>query len=67
MCSAASVDRRVLCFVPVLRGCVCCYGKKKKLVSNANPRGPICVLGGKTIHNMFGCGCYFVVECYGSL
>ena len=22
---------------------------------------------GETIHNMFGCGCYFVVECYESV
>ena len=22
---------------------------------------------GDTIRNMFGCGCYFVVECYGSV
>ena len=22
---------------------------------------------GETIRNMFGCGCYFVVECYGSV
>ena len=22
---------------------------------------------GETIHNMFGCGCHFVVECYGSV
>ena len=26
----------------------------------------ICELFGETICNMFGCGCYFVVECYGS-
>ena len=24
-------------------------------------------IDGKTVRNMFGCGCYFVVECYGSL
>ena len=22
---------------------------------------------GETIRNVFGCGCYFVVECYGSV
>ena len=27
----------------------------------------VCELFGETIHNMFGCGCYFVVECYGSV
>ena len=26
-----------------------------------------CELFGETIRNMFGCGCYFVVECYGSV
>ena len=26
----------------------------------------VCELFGETIRNMFGCGCYFVVECYGS-
>ena len=25
----------------------------------------VCELLGETICNMFGCGCYFVVECYG--
>ena len=25
----------------------------------------VCELFGETIRNMFGCGCYFVVECYG--
>ena len=25
------------------------------------------VLFGETIHNIFGCGCYFVVKCYGSV
>ena len=25
----------------------------------------VCELVGKTIRNMFGCGCYFVVVCYG--
>ena len=24
-------------------------------------------LVGETIHNMFGCGCYFVAECYVSI
>ena len=24
-------------------------------------------LFGEIIHNIFGCGCYFVVECYGSV
>ena len=27
----------------------------------------MCELFGETIRNMFGCGCYFVVECYGSV
>ena len=27
----------------------------------------VCELFGKTIRNMFGCGCYFVVECYGNV
>ena len=27
----------------------------------------VCELFGETIRNMFGCGCYFVVECYGSV
>ena len=26
----------------------------------------VCELFGETIRNMFGCGCYFVVECYES-
>ena len=26
-----------------------------------------CELFGETIGNMFRCGCYFVVECYGSV
>ena len=26
----------------------------------------VCELFGETIRNMFGCSCYFVVECYGS-
>ena len=25
----------------------------------------VCELFGETIRNMFGCSCYFVVECYG--
>ena len=25
----------------------------------------VCELFGETIRNIFGCGCYFVVECYG--
>ena len=25
----------------------------------------VCELFGETIRNVFGCGCYFVVECYG--
>ena len=25
------------------------------------------VLFGETIRNIFGCGCYFVVECYGKV
>ena len=25
---------------------------------------PVCELCGETIRNMFGCDCYFVVECY---
>ena len=50
------------------------------LVRNASPRGPMCcrclIFGlsdpcellfsvGETIRNIFGCGCYFLVECYG--
>ena len=27
----------------------------------------VCELFGETIRNMFGCGCYLVVECYGSV
>ena len=27
----------------------------------------VCELFGETIRNVFGCGCYFVVECYGSV
>ena len=27
----------------------------------------VCELFGETIRNMCGCGCYFVVECYGSV
>ena len=27
----------------------------------------VCELFGETIHNIFGCGCYFIVECYGGL
>ena len=27
----------------------------------------VCELFGETIRNMIGCGCYFVVECYGSV
>ena len=27
----------------------------------------VCELFGETIRNMFGCGCYFIVECYGSV
>ena len=27
----------------------------------------VCDLFGETIRNMFGCGCYLVVECYGSV
>ena len=27
----------------------------------------VCELFGETIRNIFGCGCYFVVECYGSV
>ena len=27
----------------------------------------VCDLFVETIHNIFGCGCYFVVECYGSV
>ena len=27
----------------------------------------VCELFGQTIRNMFGCGCYFVVECYGGV
>ena len=26
----------------------------------------VCELFGETFRNTFGCGCYFVVECYGS-
>ena len=25
----------------------------------------VCELFSETIHNVFGCSCYFVVECYG--
>ena len=27
----------------------------------------VCELFGETIRNVFGCSCYFVVECYGSV
>ena len=27
----------------------------------------VCELVGETIRNMFGCGCYFFVECYGGV
>ena len=27
--------------------------------------GSVCELFGETIRNVFGCSCYFVVECYG--
>ena len=27
----------------------------------------VCELFGEIIRNMFGCGCYFVVECYGGV
>ena len=27
----------------------------------------VCELFSETIRNMFGCGCYLVVECYGSV
>ena len=27
----------------------------------------VCELFGEIIRNMFGCGCYIIVECYGSV
>ena len=27
----------------------------------------VCELFGETIRNVFGCSCYFVVECYGCI
>ena len=47
----------ILCLA-LLMGSVCllCYGFHST-----------CELFGETIRNMFGCGCYFVVECYGSV
>ena len=27
--------------------------------------GNVCELLGDTIRNVFGCGCYFIVNCYG--
>ena len=27
----------------------------------------VCELFGETIRNVFGCSCYFTVECYGSV
>ena len=27
----------------------------------------VCEMFGETVRNMFGCGCYFVVECYGNV
>ena len=44
----------VLCFS--VNGSVCFVSCVSDSVSE---------LCGETIHNMFGCGCHFVVECYG--
>ena len=43
----------VCCFVNVSVCFVCCVFDS------------VCELFGETIRNVFGCSCYFVIECYG--
>ena len=44
----------------MLYPCIVCVSLLMELDS-------VCELLGETIRNMFWCGCYFVVECYGSV
>ena len=48
------VSLYVVCFSVIVSVCfVCCV------------LDSVCELFGETIRNVFGCSCYFVVECYG--
>ena len=62
-CFIASWTRVVVRCNVISLYCMCCsIGGSVYLVCCV-----FCELFGETICNMFGCGCYFVVECYGSV
>ena len=45
--------------------CVLCYSVNGSVCFVCCVFDSVCELFGETIHNVFGCSCYFVVECYG--
>ena len=49
----------------MLYSCISCVALLMDLFVLCGLR--VCEWFGETIHDMFGCGCYFVVECYGSI
>ena len=46
----------------MLHPCILCVALSMDL-----PDLRVCELFGETIRNMFGCGCYFSVDCHGSV
>ena len=53
-CCECGVISYILCVALLMDICVSCVLR-------------VCELFDETIRNVFGCGCYFVAECYGSV
>ena len=49
----------------MLYPCMFCVALLKDLFVLCGACLTVCELFGETIRNMFGCFCYFIVECYG--
>ena len=47
--------------------CVYVYYVERFAHIELNPFATMCCVSGETILNILGCGCYFIVECYGSV
>ena len=51
----------------MLYPCMFCIALLLELFVLCGVFDSICELFGETIRNVFGCSCYFVAECYGSV
>ena len=61
------VNTRILQINLIHTSTMCCSVNGSVCLLNCVFVNCVCELFGETIRNVFGCGCYFVVECNGSV